>query len=82
MKFNTLELRPLHLEDEASFRDASDPSNLGYLEAVEQCTQELNIPIVYDADIGHKPPNMTLINGALAELSMDHGKATLTHSLV
>ncbi|VGO19816.1 S66 peptidase family protein [Pontiella sulfatireligans] len=62
--------------------DASDASGLSYLEAIEHCTKGLNIPIVYDADIGHKPPNMTLINGALAELMVDNGKATLTQSLV
>lgn len=30
---------------------------------------ELDIPIIYDMDIGHQPPNLTLINGALCEVS-------------
>jgi muramoyltetrapeptide carboxypeptidase LdcA involved in peptidoglycan recycling len=62
--------------------DPGDASALGYLEVLGHCMKGLNIPIVYDADIGHKPPNMTLINGALAELSVDNGKATLIQSLV
>ncbi len=61
--------------------DPSTASDLNYVEALEHCTTGLDIPIVYDADIGHTPPNMTLINGALAELSIDHEKATLTQSM-
>ncbi|WP_306801357.1 hypothetical protein [Endozoicomonas sp. ONNA1] len=36
----------------------------------------LEIPIIYDVDIGHLPPNLTLINGALADVSLidDRGK--------
>jgi muramoyltetrapeptide carboxypeptidase LdcA involved in peptidoglycan recycling len=27
---------------------------------------------MYDLDIGHQPPNLTLINGALAKIELDH----------
>ncbi len=65
----------------SGIQDTSNASDLSYVEALERCTTGLDIPIVYDADIGHTPPNMTLINGALAELSIDHEKATLTQSM-
>jgi muramoyltetrapeptide carboxypeptidase len=60
----------------------SDANSLSYLEALEHCMKDLNIPIVYDADLGHKPPNLTLINGAMAELSVANKKATLKQTLV
>ena len=62
--------------------DTQNPSELSYLEVLKQCTEGLNIPVVYDAEIGHKPPNLTLINGSFAEFSMKKSKATLTQHLV
>jgi muramoyltetrapeptide carboxypeptidase LdcA involved in peptidoglycan recycling len=63
-------------------KEVTDTNSLNYVEALENCFKDLNIAVIYDADIGHKPPNMTLINGALAELSMNNGKATLTQTLI
>jgi muramoyltetrapeptide carboxypeptidase len=62
--------------------DTHNTSGLSYIEVLEQCLEGLNIPVVYDADIGHKPPNMTMINGSFAELSLTKGKTTLTQHLV
>jgi len=62
--------------------DTHNTSELSYFEVLKNCTEGLNIPVIYDADIGHKPPNMTMINGSLAELTMTKGKASLTQHLV
>lgn len=35
---------------------------------------ELRVPIVYQIDCGHVPPQMTFINGALGEVRVKHGK--------
>jgi len=35
---------------------------------------ELNIPIIYEIDCGHVPPQMTFINGAFAEIELKDGK--------
>lgn len=35
--------------------------------------EELNIPIIYDVDCGHVPPQMTFINGAWAEVQVNKG---------
>ena len=35
-----------------------------YEDAVRSVLSELQVPIVFDADVGHKAPRMTLINGA------------------
>lgn len=33
-------------------------------EVYQDLSEELNIPIVYDIDCGHVPPQMTFINGS------------------
>ena len=38
-------------------------------------------PMVFEADVGHVPPKMTVINGALGELECAEGRATLKMSL-
>lgn len=43
-------------------------------EALSNALNDLNIPVIYDADIGHLPPNMTLFNGAIAEVHFDSKK--------
>lgn len=53
---------------------------------VKTCLQDsildkLNIPVVYDADISHKSPCMTIINGALATVNVKDGKGTIEFEL-
>jgi muramoyltetrapeptide carboxypeptidase LdcA involved in peptidoglycan recycling len=38
---------------------------------------ELNIPVVYDIDCGHVPPQITFINGAYAEVEAKGGKGVV-----
>ncbi len=52
----------------------SSDYEIGYKEAVEAVLGELNLPIVYEADIGHKAPRMTVINGAKAKITVKDGK--------
>lgn len=39
--------------------------------------EELQIPIIYDIDCGHVPPQITFINGAYAEVETRDGKGTV-----
>ncbi|WP_423800950.1 S66 family peptidase [Neobacillus sp. SAB-20_R2A] len=39
--------------------------------------EDLQIPIVYDIDCGHVPPQITFINGAYAEVEVAEGKGTV-----
>lgn len=48
--------------------DAKTESDLGADEALHAGLADLPCPVLVDVDIGHRPPQMTLINGALAEL--------------
>ncbi|MFC3031558.1 S66 peptidase family protein [Pseudoalteromonas fenneropenaei] len=49
-------------------------------QAVQMAFADLTIPVLYDVDIGHLPPNLTLINGAQAELSLELGQFKLTQT--
>jgi len=40
--------------------------------------EELGIPVIYDIDCGHVPPQITFINGAYAEIAVTDGKGTVT----
>jgi muramoyltetrapeptide carboxypeptidase LdcA involved in peptidoglycan recycling len=48
-----------------------------YEESVCAVLEELKKPVIFQADIGHKPPQFTMINGALATLSVKDGKGRL-----
>ena len=58
----------------AMFRSYCDTS---YEEAVLSVLGELGLPIILDADIGHKPPQFAMVNGALAEIRSQGGKGSI-----
>ncbi|MBU7315008.1 S66 family peptidase [Paenibacillus oleatilyticus] len=43
----------------------------------QELAAELQLPIVYDIDCGHVPPQITFINGAYAEIEVEDGKGTV-----
>lgn len=77
-----------HLKEAGWFRNASgfifgrptffsSDYDIPYQEAVESVLGELGLPIIYEADIGHKAPRMTVINGAMAQVSVENGKGEM-----
>ena len=42
---------------------------------------KLNIPILYDTDISHKGPCLTIVNGALATINSSNGKGSIEFEL-
>ena len=40
-----------------------------------------DIPVIYDADIGHTNPHFTMINGAILNLHYKHHHASITFEL-
>lgn len=54
-------------------------TNTSYEEAVMTVLEELRIPIIFDADIGHKAPQFSIINGALALITSEGGKGSLAY---
>lgn len=43
----------------------------------QDLAEDLNLPIAYDIDLGHVPPQITFINGAYAEIQVANGKGTV-----
>ena len=43
----------------------------------KELSEELQIPILYDIDCGHVPPQITFVNGAYAEVELDNSQGTL-----
>ena len=43
--------------------------------------KKINIPVIFDADISHKGPTMTIINGAIAEITCKNGKGSVKFEL-
>lgn len=60
----------------------STTGDFGLVDALEKITFDLKIPVLYDADLGHLPPQLTFINGAYASVNYKSGKATIMQSLV
>lgn len=50
-------------------------------EFMEELINDFDCPIIFNADIGHVKPCMTLINGSVAHLTCEDGKATLDMEL-
>ena len=62
--------------------DSTAADELRYEAALRSVLGSLPCPVLIDVDIGHRPPQMVLINAALADVhfSADQG-ATLTQRL-
>jgi len=48
----------------------------------QELSEELQIPIIYDIDCGHVPPQITFINGAYAELESYNSKGTIVQHFI
>ena len=47
--------------------------NISFNETVKEVLSKLDIPIIYDADIGHVSPQMAIVNGAMLEIESENG---------
>ena len=61
----------------------SAPGSPGFTQedAVRSALDGLDVPVVLDVDCGHVAPQLSLVNGALAELEMDGARARLTQTV-
>lgn len=66
--------RPLQYDDEAFGVDRYS--------AVTRILEDLGVPIVMDVDIGHLPPSMPLISGAVAEVHACPGSVNIQQKLL
>ncbi|TDQ41149.1 muramoyltetrapeptide carboxypeptidase LdcA involved in peptidoglycan recycling [Aureibacillus halotolerans] len=65
-------------------RSSANQSVGGYTaeDVYQELAAELDVPIAYDIDFGHVPPQLTLINGARAEVEVNEGKGTVVQRFV
>ncbi len=61
--------------------DARDEDGFSQREAVRSALGDLEVPVVMDVDFGHVPPQLVLINGALADLTVAGTTRSLTQQL-
>ncbi|KFK93746.1 MULTISPECIES: S66 peptidase family protein [unclassified Serratia (in: enterobacteria)] len=48
--------------------EVDDPGQQNYLDAISSSLADLTVPVLYDVDIGHIPPQLSLVNGAMATI--------------
>lgn len=48
----------------------------------EDITEDLKIPVIYDIDCGHQPPQITFINGAYGEIEYKNGEGIVTQKFI
>lgn len=61
--------------------DTSASNDFNYLDALRAGFVALQCPILIDLDIGHVAPQLSLVNGALAEVFFSHGRGTVLQRL-
>lgn len=54
-----------------------DERDFTFIDALKQGLGSLGVPILYDADIGHIPPQIQIVNGSIGEVEFSDGKATI-----
>lgn len=50
-------------------------------DAVRRALGELGVPVLLDFDTGHQPPQMPLVNGALAVVRLDGAAGSIVQHL-
>jgi muramoyltetrapeptide carboxypeptidase LdcA involved in peptidoglycan recycling len=60
----------------------SPHKNFELQDALHAVFDSEGFPVIYDADIGHIPPQLTLVNGALGDVSCRNGKGAVKMSFV
>lgn len=50
---------------------------MSFSDVIKDAIGDLNIPIILDADIGHVPPQMPIVNGSILDVTCENGKGTI-----
>ena len=59
----------------------SDVVNFTLADAFSEGLGPLGVPVIYDADIGHIPPQMQIVNGSLGRVVFEDGRARVTQDM-
>lgn len=58
--------------------EGQQADDLHFLDVMSNTFEGLNCPVVFDADLGHTQPQLTLINGAIADIRVAGGAAHIS----
>ena len=58
-----------------------EATDIDYLTQLERVFGEMDVPVIWGADIGHTKPSMTLINGSIGHLEYSNGHALISMEL-
>ena len=61
---------------------AQNVEDFSYLDALQKGIGQLNVPVLYDLDIGHQLPQWTIINGSYGNVKFNQGQCCLTQKYV
>lgn len=64
-----------------SFASSKSVGDFTFLDAINKALYNINVPIIFDVDIGHVPPQLTIINGSYAKVEYNDGKLRLIQKL-
>lgn len=59
-----------------------DKRDFTLTDALDQGLGSLGVPVIYDVDIGHVPPQMQIVNGSVGKVEFSDGKAIVCQSLM
>jgi len=62
--------------------EAKTENDLSYIEALLSVLEDIKVPIIYDMDIGHRPPQLNIINGAVGTLEFHNNKGHLKQQMI
>lgn len=62
-------------------KGTNDPDKHNYLDALITSLADMDTPVLYDVDIGHVPPQLSLINGAFATVQFTEGGSIVTQRI-
>lgn len=52
------------------------------VDVYEDIADDLNIPIIYDMDCGHLPPQITFVNGSYGTIEYANGKGKVIQAFI
>jgi muramoyltetrapeptide carboxypeptidase LdcA involved in peptidoglycan recycling len=52
-----------------------------YEDALHKVFDDMNVPVIYDVDIGHVPPQWTMINGAFGKFEYENKKGKIEQEM-
>ncbi len=51
--------------------------DMDFKETIKKAINNLNIPVIYDVDIGHLAPQLNIVNGAILDITSENGRGNI-----